>query len=53
VLSVMLLHEHMVARPSLAAPVKPNRLVIGASVQFTGGPSKAQRRGIERASTPV
>ena len=53
VLSVMLLHEHMVARPSLAAPVKPNRLVVGARVQFTAGPSRAQRREIERASTPV
>ena len=32
VLSVMLLHEQFIARPNLAVPARPNRVVIGSTV---------------------
>jgi asparagine synthase (glutamine-hydrolysing) len=32
VLSVMLLHEQMIARPRLAAPARPQRVVVGSTV---------------------
>ena len=53
VLSVMLLHEQMVARPSLASPVQPTRLVVGASVLKAGGSYTEHRRGIESAAAPA
>jgi len=37
VLSVMLLHEHLVARPELAASARPNRIVNGSRVVRTPG----------------
>lgn len=37
VLSTMLLHAHLVARPSLAAPAVPNRVVIGSTVTLSRG----------------
>jgi len=30
--SLMLMHERLVAKPSLAAPVEPNRVVVGDQV---------------------
>jgi asparagine synthase (glutamine-hydrolysing) len=32
VLSTMLLHEQMVARPALAAAARPNKVVVGSTV---------------------
>ncbi len=34
VLSVMLLHEQLVARPALAVPARPDRVVVGARVDM-------------------
>jgi asparagine synthase (glutamine-hydrolysing) len=41
VLSVLLLHDRFVARPSLAEPLVPDRVVIGDEVQTLPAPLKA------------
>jgi hypothetical protein len=35
-LSVMLLHERLVERPTLAAPAEPTRVVVGDAVRRAG-----------------
>ena len=44
-LSVMLLHEHFIARPTLASRARPNRIVIGSAVvdaaELAGVPDNA------------
>jgi hypothetical protein len=36
-ISVMLLHERLVARPALAEPAEPTRVVVGDTVRQPGG----------------
>ena len=53
VISVMLLHELMVARPRLAAPVRPTRLVIGSAVVSAAESITDGSREVESVSAPA
>src|SRR5688500_16354789 len=56
VLSTMLLHEQMIARPVLAAPRQPNRVVIGSTIIAAIPPRGARRTigdEVERAAAPA
>ena len=53
VLSTMLLHEQLVARPTLARPATPNRVVIGATVMVSATFGGEARRETESATAPA
>ncbi len=44
-LSVMLLHDRLVARPGLAEPAEPTRVVVGASVRGHSEPALVAEAG--------
>ncbi|MDF2772941.1 MAG: asparagine synthase, partial [Geminicoccaceae bacterium] len=53
VLSTMLLHEHLVARPTLAPPATPNRVVIGAAIMLSTTVGGEATRETESATAPA
>jgi len=50
VLSVMLLHEQMVRRPSPAVPAEPQRVVIGSAVLTGARPTERHAQEVEGAA---